>query len=83
MLFKVFGRGWGPGGVEPIEVLQRFVAAEPKTLVPEDPRQATNFEVEITPAELMAMIEAKDFDILVSARGFLAFDGPGRQFRQR
>lgn len=82
MLFRVYGVTWAGGAPDPLDVLKRFVADTPRLLQLTEPR-APHYEVEITPEELMAMAASKDFDILISGRDFLAFDGPGRGFRQR
>lgn len=83
MLFKVYGVPWAGGAPDPLDVLKRFVKAEPKALRLENPRLAPHFEVEITPEELMSMAASKDLDILISGNDYIAFDGKGRGFRQR
>lgn len=82
MLFRVFGVSWGAGGPDPQTILRRFVAAEP-CLIAESGSLAPHYEVEITGQELVDMAAAREFDILISGSGFLAFDGKGRGFRQR
>ena len=83
MMFKVAGVVWGPGGVQPQDILKRYVAAEPRAISSDDSREAPFFEVEITSEELMAMASAQLFDILISGNDYIAFDGKGRGFRQR
>ena len=83
MKFQVFGRVWASGGVDPQVILSRYVAATPVVTQPDGRHGAPSIEVEITPEELMTMATAREFDILVSGTGYIAFDGKGRGFRQR
>lgn len=83
MKFRVFGVEWAAGGVKPLDVLKKYVKDTPVLVPQEDKRMAPHYDVEITPEEMMAMAASQEFDIMICARGFLAFDGKGRMFRQR
>lgn len=81
MKFYVYGLIWGSGAPKPEDILNQYVKAVP-IKIPSTGQIAPHLEVEITTDELMAMVAAQEFDILISG-DLLAFDGKFKRFRQR
>ena len=80
--FLVYPHIWG-GTITVGDILLKYVAATATEVIPTDPKASTMLKVDITAEELFEMAYSREFDMMVSANGYLMFDEKGRSFRQR